>query len=115
MGYYKNKLIASQDQPVESLPGYDAWKLATPPEYEYDYTLHRCPECQCYIDDHSLTQDVEDLEQRRAEERGEDPITCGDCADCRYDISRYDFDAQQQQEADDHADFLIQQRKEEGF
>lgn len=28
-----------------NLPGYDAWKLATPPEYEAD-----APECEC---DHS--------------------------------------------------------------
>jgi hypothetical protein len=30
------------------LPGYDAWKLATPPEYEQ---ISECPECDTSLDE----------------------------------------------------------------
>ena len=32
---------------MTSLPGYDTWKLATPPEYDYpDLPLVQCPHCE---------------------------------------------------------------------
>ncbi len=71
---------------METLPGYDAWKLATPPHYEDE---DFCPECGCLLDDHMSPRDMDVRELNRAEQMGEDVVTCYECdADCRYDVER---------------------------
>ena len=43
---------------MESLPGYDAWKLATPPEYERESDGEHTPECDA--EEESRLQSIED-------------------------------------------------------
>ncbi len=48
-----------------------------------------CPECGDDLDDHRLPDDVwgdDPLLANRAEEWGEDIITCIMCGDCSYDV-----------------------------
>lgn len=47
---------------MSGLAGYDAWKLATPPEYEQD-----APECDCEKDCDCAERAAEDEQDRRTD------------------------------------------------
>lgn len=93
---------------VNPLPGYDAWKLDSPPEPKESY----CPHCNCLSDDHTTVESLITDEPWLAYSSG--PINvCLDCADCNRESRASDYD--DNVEADNNADYLYQRKKEEGF
>jgi len=48
---------------MESLPGYDAWKLATPPEYERECSCDEECACDCGCHDDEPGDAFDTLEE----------------------------------------------------
>ena len=67
-----------------SIPGYDSWKLDTPPEFD---TEHICDGCECEIDEMAAEECgfCEDCQCDETEDN--------ECEGCFYCVSSNEYDA----------------------
>lgn len=80
--------------------------------YTYDGS-ERCPECNCLLDDHQVPDDIEQHILMQYELRGEGPVTCGDCADCRFNPMDFDPVQAMQDAIFAAGDIIMDQRRDD--